>query len=185
MRSEPDFVVRMPEAVDPVDDPEAYRRQLLSLLGNDDPAEVQTRTPAILARLAIDAGPDIRSKPGAGEWSVLACLAHVVDAEMVMAARYRWILAEQRPALIGYDQDLWAERVHRDDDASSLLDIFSALRAANLRLWRSTGSSERNRVGMHAERGEESLDLSFRMLAGHDRLHVMQAEASLRVVRGE
>jgi hypothetical protein len=185
MRSEREFVVRMPEAVDPVADPEAYRRQLLGLLGDDDPDEVQTRTPAVLARLAVDAGTDIRSKPAAGEWSVLSCLAHVVDAEMVMTARYRWILAEHRPALIGYDQDLWVERLHRDDDSSTLLDVFSALRAANLRLWRSTGGSERRRVGVHAERGEESFELAFRMLAGHDRLHAAQAEESLRIIRGE
>jgi hypothetical protein len=100
MRSEREFVVRVPDAVDPVADPEGYRRQLLGLLGEDDPAEVQGRTPAVLARLAVDAGADIRSKPAAGEWSVLSCLAHVVDAEMVMTARYRWILAERRPARI-------------------------------------------------------------------------------------
>ncbi len=185
MRSERDFLVRMPEAVDPVAEPDAYRRQLLGLLGDDDPGEVQIRTPAVLARLVVDAGPDIRSKPAAGEWSVLSCLAHVVDAEMVMTARYRWILAEQAPALIGYDQDLWAERLHRDDDASSLLDVFSALRAANLRLWRSTGASERRRVGVHAERGEESFEMSFRMIAGHDRLHAAQAEEALRIIRAE
>jgi hypothetical protein len=169
--------------IDPVARPDAYRRQLLGLLGNDDPAEVQTKTPAMLARLAIEAGADIQSKPAAGEWSVLGCIAHVLDAEIVMSARYRWILAHDRPTLIGYDQELWVERLHRHEDSSTMLDLLAALRSANLRLWRSTGVSDRRRAGAHEERGDESLDLSFRMIAGHDRLHTAQAEEALRVVR--
>jgi DinB family protein len=170
--------------IDPVAEPAAYQRQLLGLLGDDDPAEVQSKTPATLARLAVEAGRDIRSRPAAGEWSVLGCIAHMLDAEIVMSARYRWILAQDRPRLIGYDQDLWAERLHRDDESSTMLDLLAALRSGNLRLWRSTGAADRRRVGVHEERGDESLDLSFRMLAGHDRLHTAQAEEALRIVRG-
>jgi hypothetical protein len=170
--------------IDPVSQPDAYRRQLLGLLGDDDPAEVQSKTPATLARLAVDAGADILSRPAAGEWSVLGCISHVLDAEIVMSARYRWILAQDRPTLIGYDQDLWAERLHRDEDSSTMLDLLASLRAGNLRLWRSTAVAERNRVGVHAERGDESLDIMFRMIAGHDRLHTAQAEEALRIVRG-
>jgi hypothetical protein len=32
---------------------------------------------------------------------------------------------------------------------------------------------------MHAERGPESLDLSFRLIAGHDRFHLGQAHRAL------
>jgi DinB superfamily len=170
--------------IDPVAEPDAYRRQLLGLLGDDDPAEVQSKSPATLARLAVDAGGDILSRPAAGEWSVLGCIAHVLDAEIVMSARYRWILAEDRPTLIGYDQELWVERLHRDDQSSTMLDLLASLRSANLRLWRSAGSADRARVGVHGERGEESFDLMFRMIAGHDRLHTAQAVEALRVVRG-
>jgi hypothetical protein len=34
---------------------------------------------------------------------------------------------------------------------------------------------EKARVGLHEERGPESLDLSFRLVAGHDRFHLDQA----------
>jgi hypothetical protein len=33
-------------------------------------------------------------------------LSHILDAEIVSAGRYRWILAQEEPTLIGYDQDL-------------------------------------------------------------------------------
>jgi hypothetical protein len=36
---------------------------------------------------------------------------------------------------------------------------------------------------MHAERGPETYDLSFRMIAGHDRFHLAQARRALAAVR--
>jgi len=36
---------------------------------------------------------------------------------------------------------------------------------------------------MHAERGPESYDLMFRMLAGHDRFHLNQMRETLRQLR--
>jgi hypothetical protein len=37
---------------------------------------------------------------------------------------------------------------------------------------------------MHAERGPESFELLFRMLAGHDRFHMAQARRALDAVAG-
>ncbi|HET7678404.1 MAG TPA: DinB family protein [Candidatus Limnocylindrales bacterium] len=170
---------------DPVAEPQAYQRLLLSLVADDDPAEVQAATPAEVRRLLESAGPDLRRRPAPGEWSVLECVGHIVDAEVVSAGRYRWILAHDEPPLIGYDQDRWVERLrHQDDEPTALLALFEPLRAANLALWRSTDTAERARVGRHAERGPESLELSFRLIAGHDRFHLRQAWQTLEMVRG-
>jgi hypothetical protein len=168
---------------DPVADPLEYQRTLLTLLGDDDPAEVQRETPGRLRELIATAGSDLTVRPAAGEWSALQCVDHIADAEMVMAARYRWVLAHDRPPLLGYDQDLWVDGLHRDDeDRDSLLALFEALRAANLDLWDRTGPEGRAREGIHAERGPESFDLMFRMIAGHDRLHYQQARRALEQV---
>lgn len=171
---------------DPVANPTQYRQALLDLLGRDDPAEVQASTPAALAELLIDAGDRLRTPPAEGEWSALELVGHFADAELVTAARYRWILAHDRPDLAPYDQDLWATRLrHRDDDPAELLSLFEALRRANLRLWERTPQDERDRFGIHAERGEESFDLLFRMLAGHDRFHLNQLRRTVDAVSGE
>jgi hypothetical protein len=56
-----------------------------------------------------------------------------------MAGRYRFVLAHDEPALIGYDQDLSEKRLHgENDDPEPLLAFFDALRSANLELWRRT-----------------------------------------------
>jgi hypothetical protein len=169
---------------DPVSDPAGYQALLLSKLGGDDPAEVQAATPDLLARLVTDAGADLRTPPEHGEWSVLEAFAHIAHAEIVVSARYRWILAHDEPPLVPYDQARWVDRLRsRDDDPRELLEVFAALRRANLGLWARTSDEERRRVGLHEERGPESLDLSFRLIAGHDRLHHAQGRAALERVR--
>ena len=171
--------------VDPVAEPSAYQQQLLCMLGDDDPAEVQEETPALLRALVDDAGAELRARPRAGEWSVLEAIGHIVDAELVSSGRYRWILAHDQPVLIGYEQDRWVSGLrHNDDDPDRLLTLFEALRRANLELWRRTPEAERRRIGMHAERGPESYELTFRLIAGHDRLHLAQTRRTLEAIRG-
>jgi hypothetical protein len=169
---------------DPVEDPAAYQEYLLSLLGSDDPAEVQAGTPAAWRALVEEAADRLRQRPEPHEWSVLECLGHAADAEIVYAGRYRWIVAHDEPPLIGYDQDLWVQRLnHREDDPERLLALLATLREANLDFWNRSTPQERERVGLHSERGPESLDLSFRLIAGHDRFHLAQGRRALDAVK--
>ena len=165
---------------DPIAEPQAYQQHLLDLLGGDDPAEVQAEAPEAWRAMVEAAGPHLHTRPEPREWSVYLCLAHAIDAELVMGGRYRWVIAHDEPPLIGYDQDLWVDRLHPGDESvDELLSVFTPLRAANVRLWRTTPEELRSRVGMHAERGPESFDLAFRMIAGHDRFHLAPAERAL------
>ena len=167
---------------DPIDDPQGYQRHLLGLLGDDDPAVVQDAAPGEWHTMVDLAGADLHTSPAEGEWSVFGCLAHAVDAEIVMSGRYRWIVAHDEPQILGYDQDLWVRRLHADpgvESAEELLTLFEAMRGANIELWRRSSDEQRARVGRHAERGPESFDLSFCMIAGHDRFHLRQAREAL------
>jgi hypothetical protein len=169
---------------DPVAQAQAYQQLLVSLLGDDDPAAVQSATEDQLRDVIRDAASDLRRRPQPKEWSVLELLGHLTDAELVMSTRYRWALSHDRPPLLGYDQDAWVERLHHNaDDPQTSLAFFALLRNANLALWRQSGTAERARVAMHAERGPESYDLMFRMLAGHDRFHLEQMRRTLRQLR--
>ena len=172
------------QSPDPISDPKGYQTHLLGLLGDDDPAAVQAGTPPTLRQFASEAGPYLPLRPEPTEWSALECIAHIVDAEIVMSARYRWVLAQDEPPLIGYDQDLWVDALHagRDEDPDELLRVLEPLRVANVELWSRSSEEDRARVGLHAERGRESFSLLFRMLAGHDRFHMAQARRALDAV---
>jgi hypothetical protein len=173
-----------PGSPDPVRQARAYQDMLVGLVGADDPAAVQAATPAVLRRLVAEAGADLRTRPAPGEWSVLQCIGHLVDGEVVSSGRVRWILAQDEPELVGYDQDLWVDRLHGPaDDPAALLALFEPLRRANLDLWARTPPERRARMGVHRERGRESYELVFTLTAGHDRFHVAQAHRALAAVR--
>ena len=168
---------------DPIAEAAAYQDYLLAALGDDDPADVQGATPTIMREIVDAAGSHLRTRPAPDEWSVIECLGHIVDAEVVYSGRYRWTIAHDEPEMIGYDQDRWVARLrHVDDDLEELLAFFGAMRTANLALWRRSTDAERARVGCHRERGPESLGLSFRLIAGHDRIHLAQARSALAAV---
>jgi hypothetical protein len=176
----------MTSYIDPVAQASEYQALLLSLLGDDDPADAQASTPGALRVLLADAGDALRLRPEQSEWSVFECAAHIVDAEIVYSGRYRWILAHDRPDLPGYDQDLWVDALHASGQSTpeELFAIFEPLRAANIAVWRRTTDADRARYGMHRERGPESFELSFKLIAGHDRFHMDQARRALQQVRG-
>jgi len=167
---------------DPVSQPSEYRDMLLGLLGDDDPASVQRATITELRRLVFGdwLALELRTPPSDGEWSMIQLLGHFADAELVAGARYRWIVAHDTPDLAPYDQDLWVSRLrYQEAGPTELLDLFAALRRANLAMWERIPPEERSRHGMHAERGAESYEITFRMLAGHDRFHLDQARRTV------
>jgi hypothetical protein len=89
----------------------------------------------------------------------------------------RMVLAHDRPALTGYDQDLWAERLGYDRaDVEQAQQDLAVLRRSNLGLLAGASEEDRHRVGVHAERGEESVAHMIRMYAGHDLLHLQQLD---------
>jgi hypothetical protein len=164
----------------------AYTNAILGALGSRDPFEVLRGTAAEL-RAAVKGVParvlSTPEKPG--KWSMLHVVQHLADTEMVGGFRWRMILAEDRPKLQGYDQDLWAERLrYSESDPDTALAQFEALRRANLVLLERTSPRERERVGLHAERGEESVGHMIRMYAGHDVVHLRQLARVRRAVTG-
>ncbi len=48
-------------------------------------------------------------RPGTGKWSVHEILGHCADAEANAAMRIRYLVAEEKPSIIGFDQDRWAK----------------------------------------------------------------------------
>jgi len=169
--------------VDPVAEADEYRKMLLGLLGHRDPAKVQAELEDQLDAVIKEARSRLRTRPAPGEWSVLELLGHILDAEITSAARYRWILAQDEPTLIGYDQDRWVERLHSlDEDPAEMLSLFRVLRSSHLQLWARASEVDRARFGVHAERGPESFDLLFRLIAGHGLFHLGQMQRTLEQV---
>jgi len=166
---------------DPVADPQGYQRELLALLGGEDPVVVLAATPLAFRERTGDLPAEMLGRrPEPEEWSVAELLGHLWDAEIAYSFRARAILAQDTPRLIGYDQNAWATLAH--PPFGELLDAFSALRTANLTLVRGTPEALWVRSGVHEERGPTSFRLATETMAGHDRAHLRQLEKTVAVV---
>ena len=163
-----------------------YVRALLDLLGDRDPLEVLGELDGWLDRRLRDVPEAALRRPEApGKWSGADVVQHLADSELVLGFRMRMILTEDRPPIQGYDQDRWATvlRYPTVPLAESRAQL-RTLRTANLRLFRHLGPGELERVGLHAERGPESLGHLLRLMAGHDLVHRRQIDRVLTAAAG-
>ena len=160
------------------DEIKAYVSAVLGLVEGRDPLEVLRATPSLFTAALDQLGPaDVRRPEAPGKWSVNEVLQHMADSELVFGWRIRLLLAHDRPAITGYDQDRWAERLrYAEGDPRDAMERFTVLRRANLRLLERASPEDLKRVGVHAERGEETLAHVIRLYAGHDLLHVRQID---------
>ena len=162
-----------------------YAQAVLGLIEGRNPIEVLRETPGAAARAVATLTPQQLKTPEApGKWSVASVLRHLADTEVVWGWRMRLILAQDRPAITGFDQDLWADRLdYANADPNESLETFAVLRRDNLRLLDGATAEDLQRVGVHAERGEESAGYLVRLYAGHDLAHLAQIERIAQSIR--
>jgi len=155
-----------------------YSARLLSLSAGRDPLEVLEATPKRIAAFIAGRGAaDLRRSPGPGRWSVTQIIAHLADAEIVGAYRFRMILAAPGTPIQAFDQNDWARALkYEATDPQASLALFESVRTAQLRLWRGLNDEELDRFGIHAERGKESVRHLLSLYAGHDLNHFAQIE---------
>ena len=167
-------------AIAPSAEAQAYTASLIEVLGARDPVAVLRATPAAL-RAGVDglSSAQLEMPEAPGKWSLLQLVRHLEHSEMVGAFRFRMVLAHDRPTIPPYDQDLWIAGIPAaaDDAAagvSAALANIDVLRDSLVGFLARLSPAQRTRVGLHAERGEESIDHMTRMYAGHDLVHLRQ-----------
>ena len=112
-----------------------------------------------------------------GKWSIRTIVAHVADAELVGAARFRQVIAEENPAINAYDQDAWARNLdyaHRKPKQS--LETFRRIRAENYGLLKDQPPVVFERTCMHSENGIMTLHQMLEGYAGHAESHARQLQ---------
>jgi len=158
-----------------------YKRRIFSYLAENDPLKIQSATPKKLERLVSRApGSKLRKQPAPGKWSVAEILAHMADTELVFGYRIRTILGAPGTPIQAFDQDKWAQAMsYSKSDPRKSVERFAAFRKANLDLLKSLSPAQWKNHGIHAERGEESIETIARLCAGHDLNHLRQIEKIL------
>jgi hypothetical protein len=120
--------------------------------------------------------------PAPGKWTIRQIVRHLTDTEIVVGMRLRQMIAEHRPLMAVFDQDLWADHLHYNNS-----DVFDS--AMKFRILRNDMSEfltplpaeEFERVGLHPERGAWTLREWVNHFGIHTEKHAQQIRRSREV----
>ncbi len=129
----------------------------------------------IAAALAGTEVEELDFIPAPGKWSVRQILCHLADAEIVAAARFRRLLAEDGPTLMSYDQDAWARNLdYASRRVSEAMETFRHVRAWTCDLLSSQPEEAFARAGVLNGRGKVSVEDLLAIYARHAEKHAEQ-----------
>ncbi len=115
--------------------------------------------------------------PAPGKWSVRQIVAHLADAELVGAHRFRQVVAEANPTLIAFDQDAWTRNLdYARRKPKQSLETFRRIRAENYELLKGLPEEAFERTGNHSENGAVTLRRLLEGYAGHAESHARQLQ---------
>jgi DinB superfamily len=108
-----------------------------------------------------------------GGWTVRQLVHHLADSHMNACVRMRLALTEDWPAIIPYDEKLWAELPDASGAPVDLsLRILEGLHARWVLLLRSLEGDQWQRGYVHPQNGRQTLAEAAALYAWHCRHHV-------------
>jgi hypothetical protein len=129
---------------------------------------------AIADSLAGASAAELDAREAPDEWSPREIIHHLADSEMNSAIRLRRLIAEERPAIVGYDQDEYARRLYYDRPIEPSLAVFKAVRQSTADILDRMTEAEWARGGTHSESGEYSVLDWLEIYAVHAHDHAEQ-----------
>ena len=115
--------------------------------------------------------------PAPGKWSVRQIVAHLADAELVGAHRFRQVIAEDNPTIVAFDQDAWTRNLdYARRKPKQSLETFRRIRAENYELLKELPASAYERAGNHTETGRLTLRQVLEGFARHAESHARQLQ---------
>ena len=136
--------------------------------------------PAVL-EAALREVPEADLDHSAEGWTPRQVAHHVADSEMTSALRLRRLVAEDGPQLAGYDEELFARRLHYSErPIEGSLEAVRGARASTVALLEVLTDAEWAREGTHSESGRYSVDDWLRIYAAHCHDHADQIRRARR-----
>jgi len=114
---------------------------------------------------------ELDARPAPGKWSAREIVHHLADSEMTSAIRLRLLLAEDRPAIKGYDEAEFARKLHYDRPIAASLDAFGAARLTTAEILDRMTDAEWAREGTHTEQGRYTVEDWLKIYAVHAHNH--------------
>jgi hypothetical protein len=99
------------------------------------------------------------ARPVPGKWSTLEVVCHLADFEPIFADRMKRVLAEDRPPLLGADENRFAASLaYHQRDLEEELAIVGQTRRQMARILGAQPPEALGRVGIHNQAGPRTLE---------------------------
>jgi hypothetical protein len=123
---------------------------------------------------------ELDRRPADGGWTPREIVHHLADSETIGMIRLHQLLAEDHARLAGYDEELFARKLHYDRPIGSSLELLRAARSATGELLDWMTEEEWAREGIHSERGRFTVEDWLRTYATHAHDHAEQMLAAAK-----
>lgn len=144
----------------------------------DDPSRFvlsryEAGTQLLSEALAAIPRNELDRSPAPGQWNARQIALHIVDAEIVGAARLRMLAAEPGSTLKAYAGDVWGARLGYDKlSLEPALELFVALRRCTSEMLRGLPREAWSNRGVHEGSGEVTLESYLLAHCEHAEAHV-------------
>lgn len=123
---------------------------------------------------------ELDARPADGGWSPREVIHHTADSELTSAIRLRRLIAEENPAIIGYDGDEFARKLHYGKrPIQPSLDAIRSARETTASILERLTEKDWKRAGTHSEIGPYSVETWLEIYAKHCHDHADQIERAL------
>jgi hypothetical protein len=124
-----------------------------------------------LTREDLLAVPDPAAKVGL--WSIQQVVIHCMDSDLVSIDRLKRMIAEDNPALIGYDENKFAANLfYNEQPADDAVKVVDLARKTFAKVLRKLPPAAFERVGTHNERGKITVGGYLKATADHLDHHI-------------
>ena len=138
------------------------------------------------AALAEVSDADLDARPADGGWTARETVHHIADSELTSAIRLRRLIAEDEPAILGYDGNAFARRLYYGDrPVGPSVAAIGAARAATAEILDRLTEEEWGRKGTHDEHPTYGVLEWLEIYAEHCHEHADQIQAALAEARSQ
>ncbi len=137
--------------------------------------QIMRKTSDTLRELLDSVTPDMLAKKPEKGWSPRQILIHLIDCEYAYGFRFRYIMAEDNPVIMPYDQEAWVNTfTYGNQDATQLVRAFTPIRRVNIELLQTVDPKLFDKPAKHPEYGTITVAQIIPHLAYHDLNHLQQ-----------
>lgn len=118
-----------------------------------------------------------------GGWTVRTVVHHITDANIHFYCRTKFVVTEDKPKIMGFDEHDWLKTPDYALPVDSALLLLEGLHVRWVEILNSLKQADFERKYMHSVRGEEPLDYIVAYAAWHGRHHTAHI-SELRTRKG-